>query len=112
MPSNVCRAARIAALLLLACAAATQLRAQGSRRRWTTLGIRTLQTLQNDLTGPVATSVSVLTRCSRLAAPSSLWRGIRRLRAAGNCCCSCWPLRSSSLGNNFLTALGLTGAVL
>ena len=68
-----------------------------------------LQTLQNDLTGPVATTVSVL---ALYAAGAALVFGEELGLFVRRALLLVVAIAFLVLGNNFLTALGLTGAVL
>ena len=68
-----------------------------------------LQTLQNDLTGPVATTVSVL---ALFAAGAALVFGEEMGLFVRRALLLVVAIAFLVLGNNFLTALGLTGAVL
>jgi len=68
-----------------------------------------LQTLQNDLTGPVATTVSVL---ALFAAGAALVFGEELGLFVRRALLLVVAIAFLVLGNNFLTALGLTGAVL
>ncbi|HXO17858.1 MAG TPA: TrbC/VirB2 family protein [Candidatus Dormibacteraeota bacterium] len=68
-----------------------------------------LQTLQNDLTGPVATAVSVL---ALFAAGAALVFGEELGHLVRRALLLVVAIAFLVLGNNFLTALGLTGAVI
>ena len=68
-----------------------------------------LQTLQNDLTGPVATAVSVL---ALFAAGGALVFGEELGLFVRRALLLVIAIAFLVLGSNFLTALGLTGAVL
>ena len=68
-----------------------------------------LQTLQNDLTGPVATTVSVV---ALFAAGAALVFGEELGLFVRRALLLVIAIAFLVLGNNFLTALGLTGAVL
>src|ERR1700735_2570497 len=68
-----------------------------------------LQTLQNDLTGPVATAVSVL---ALFAAGGALVFGEELGMFVRRALLLVVAIAFLVLGNNFLTALGLTGAVI
>lgn len=68
-----------------------------------------LQTLQNDLTGPVATAVSVL---ALFAAGAALVFGEELGHFVRRALLLVVAIAFLVLGNNFLTALGLTGAVI
>jgi type IV secretion system protein VirB2 len=68
-----------------------------------------LQTLQNDLTGPVATTVSVL---ALFAAGAALVFGEELGLFVRRALLLVIAIAFLVLGNAFLTALGLTGAVL
>lgn len=67
-----------------------------------------LQTLQNDLTGPVATAVSVL---ALFAAGAALVFGEEMGPFVRRALLLVVAIAFLVLGNNFLSALGLTGAV-
>ena len=67
-----------------------------------------LQTLQNDLTGPVATAVSVL---ALFAAGAALVFGEELGLFVRRALLLVIAIAFLVLGSNFLTALGLTGAV-
>jgi type IV secretion system protein TrbC len=68
-----------------------------------------LQTLQNDLTGPVATSVSVL---ALFAAGAALVFGEELGHFVRRALLLVVAIAFLVLGTNFLSALGLTGAVI
>lgn len=68
-----------------------------------------LQTLQNDLTGPVATAVSVL---ALFAAGAALVFGEELGHLVRRALLLVVAIAFLVLGNNFLTALGLSGAVI
>jgi type IV secretion system protein VirB2 len=68
-----------------------------------------LQTLQNDLTGPVATTVSVV---ALFAAGAALVFGEELGLFVRRALLLVIAIAFLVLGSNFLTALGLTGAVL
>jgi type IV secretion system protein VirB2 len=68
-----------------------------------------LQTLQNDLTGPVATTVSVL---ALFAAGAALVFGEELGLFVRRALLLVVAIAFLVLGTNFLTALGLSGAVL
>jgi len=68
-----------------------------------------LQTLQNDLTGPVATTVSVV---ALFAAGAALVFGEELGLFVRRALLLVIAIAFLVLGTNFLTALGLTGAVL
>src|SRR5579863_9517451 len=68
-----------------------------------------LQTLQNDLTGPVATAISVL---ALFAAGAALVFGEELSLFVRRALLLVIAIAFLVLGSNFLTALGLTGAVL
>jgi type IV secretion system protein VirB2 len=68
-----------------------------------------LQTLQNDLTGPVATSISVL---ALFAAGGALVFGEEIGLFVRRALLLVIAIAFLVLGSNFLTALGLTGAIL
>jgi type IV secretion system protein TrbC len=68
-----------------------------------------LQTLQNDLTGPVATAVSVL---ALFAAGAALVFGEEMGPFVRRALLLVVAIAFLVLGNNFLSALGLTGAVI
>ena len=68
-----------------------------------------LQTLQNDLTGPVATAVSVL---ALFAAGAALVFGEELSLFVRRALLLVIAIAFLVLGSSFLTALGLTGAVL
>jgi type IV secretion system protein VirB2 len=68
-----------------------------------------LQTLQNDLTGPVATAVSVM---ALFAAGAALVFGEEMGPFVRRALLLVVAIAFLVLGNNFLSALGLTGAVI
>jgi type IV secretion system protein TrbC len=68
-----------------------------------------LQTLQNDLTGPVATAISVL---ALFAAGAALVFGEELNLFVRRALLLVIAIAFLVLGNNFLTALGLTGATI
>jgi type IV secretion system protein TrbC len=68
-----------------------------------------VQTLQNDLTGPVATGISVI---AFLAAGAALVFGEELGGIAKKALFVVLGVAMIVLGNNFLSALGLTGALL
>jgi type IV secretory pathway VirB2 component (pilin) len=68
-----------------------------------------LQTLQNDLTGPVATAVSVL---ALFAAGAALVFGEELGHLVRRALLLVVAIAFLVLGTNFLSALGLTGAVI
>ncbi len=67
-----------------------------------------VQTLQNDLTGPVATGISVI---AFLAAGAALVFGEELGGIAKKALFVVLGVAMIVLGNNFLSALGLTGAL-
>ncbi|MGO9445709.1 MAG: TrbC/VirB2 family protein [Thiobacillaceae bacterium] len=68
-----------------------------------------IQTLQNDLTGPVATGISVI---AFLAAGAALVFGEELGGIAKKALFVVLGVAMIVLGNNFLSALGLTGALI
>jgi type IV secretion system protein TrbC len=68
-----------------------------------------VQTLQNDLTGPVATGISVI---AFLAAGAALVFGEELGGIAKKALFVVLGVAMIVLGNNFLSALGLTGALI
>jgi type IV secretion system protein TrbC len=106
--TRIVAAAKTAALLFPLLAIATvqsALASTGGGLPWDT----PLQTLQNDLTGPVATSVSVL---ALFAAGAALVFGEELSLFVRRALLLVVAIAFLVLGNNFLTALGLTGAVI
>lgn len=101
-------AAKTAALLFLLLAIATvqpAMASTGGGLPWDA----PLQTLQNDLTGPVATAVSVL---ALFAAGGALVFGEELGLFVRRALLLVIAIAFLVLGSNFLTALGLTGAVI
>lgn len=68
-----------------------------------------VQTLQNDLTGPIATGISVV---AFLAAGAALVFGEELGGIAKKALYVVMGVAMIVLGNNFLAALGLTGAII
>jgi len=92
-------------LLLVIVTAQSALASTGGGLPWDT----PLRTLQNDLTGPVATTVSVL---ALFAAGAALVFGEELSFFVRRALLLVIAIAFLVLGNGFLTALGLTGAVL
>lgn len=106
-PRNTCRlAARIALL------GGSLYLSIGNALATTTGGLpwdTPIQTLQNDLTGPVATGISVI---AFLAAGAALVFGEELGGIAKKALFVVLGVAMIVLGNNFLSALGLTGALI
>lgn len=106
--TRIVAAARAAAFLFPLIAIVTvqpALASTGGGLPWDT----PLQTLQNDLTGPVATAVSVL---ALFAAGGALVFGEELGLFVRRALLLVIAIAFLVLGNNFLTALGLTGALI
>jgi type IV secretory pathway VirB2 component (pilin) len=104
MPAAVRTAASLFPLLAIATLRPV-LASTGGGLPWDT----PLQTLQNDLTGPVATAVSVM---ALFAAGAALVFGEEMGPFVRRALLLVVAIAFLVLGNNFLSALGLTGAVI
>ena len=101
---RILAAARSATLFFFALSARPALASTGGGLPWDT----PLQTLQNDLTGPVATAVSVL---ALFAAGAALVFGEELSHLVRRVLLLVVAIALLVLGANFLSVLGLTGAV-